>query len=406
MYEIAARHELVMMNVFHAGDGNLHPLIVFDRRTPGVMERVMAAGDEIITACVEAGGVLSGEHGIGLEKRDYMPLLFSAADLDAQARLRDVFDPDGVSNPTKVLPAGSRCGDLQRSRGCMDLTSFVEEVGTEGPVTAVGGRTQWHVGGAVAADAREVRAPEGIVEYEPAEMTVRCGAATTVREVDEVVGAHGQLVALPDAEGATVGGVLAVGRSGIRRLGYGPVRDVLLEARYVSAEGLLIKAGGPTVKNVSGFDLCRLLVGSLGTIGLLGEVRLRCRPRPARSQWYAGEVDPFALHRELYRPISILWDGTTTWVLLEGHPVDVDDQARGAAAGAGRRAAARADRRSPVAAPGRAAGADGEFVAEIGVGVVHLPTRSTVPVPGVPDLHRRIKAAFDPTGRLNPGRTV
>ena len=113
VYEIARRYELVMMNVFHAGDGNLHPLIVFDRRTPGVMERVMAAGEDIITACIEAGGVLSGEHGIGLEKRDYMPLLFSAADLDAQARLRDVFDPDGVSNPTKVLPAGSRCGDLQ-----------------------------------------------------------------------------------------------------------------------------------------------------------------------------------------------------------------------------------------------------------------------------------------------------
>jgi glycolate oxidase len=114
VYEIAAEHELVMMNVFHAGDGNLHPLIVFDRRTPGVMERVMAAGEAIITACIDAGGVLSGEHGIGLEKRDYMPLLFSAADLDAQARLRDVFDPDGVSNPTKVLPSGSRCGDLQR----------------------------------------------------------------------------------------------------------------------------------------------------------------------------------------------------------------------------------------------------------------------------------------------------
>ena len=114
VYEIAARHRLVMMNVFHAGDGNLHPLIVFDRREDGVMERVTAAGEEIITACVEAGGVLSGEHGIGLEKRDYMPLIFGEADLDAQARLRHAFDPDGVANPTKVLPAGSRCGDLQR----------------------------------------------------------------------------------------------------------------------------------------------------------------------------------------------------------------------------------------------------------------------------------------------------
>jgi glycolate oxidase len=114
VYDIAARHRLVMMNVFHAGDGNLHPLIVFDRREDGVLERVLAAGEEIITTCVGVGGVLSGEHGIGLEKRDYMPLIFSADDLDAQARLRDAFDPDGVANPQKVLPAGSRCGDLQR----------------------------------------------------------------------------------------------------------------------------------------------------------------------------------------------------------------------------------------------------------------------------------------------------
>jgi glycolate oxidase len=114
VYEIAARHDLIMMNVFHAGDGNLHPLIVFDRRVPGTMERVHAAGSEIIEACVAAGGVLSGEHGIGLEKRDYMPMIFSPDDLDAQARLRDAFDPDGVCNPTKVLPSGSRCGDLQQ----------------------------------------------------------------------------------------------------------------------------------------------------------------------------------------------------------------------------------------------------------------------------------------------------
>jgi len=115
VYEIAARHELIVMNVFHAGDGNLHPLLVFDRREVGVMERVHAAGDEIVRASVAAGGVLSGEHGIGLEKRDLMPLLFSADDLDAQARLREAFDVDGLANPEKVLPAGSRCGDLQHA---------------------------------------------------------------------------------------------------------------------------------------------------------------------------------------------------------------------------------------------------------------------------------------------------
>jgi glycolate oxidase len=113
VYEIAERHGLVVVNVFHAGDGNLHPLFVFDAREPGVLERVQRAGDELIAVCIAEGGVLSGEHGIGLEKRDHMPLLFSADDLDAQARLRDAFDPDRVLNPAKVLPAGSRCGDLQ-----------------------------------------------------------------------------------------------------------------------------------------------------------------------------------------------------------------------------------------------------------------------------------------------------
>jgi glycolate oxidase len=113
VYRIADRYELVMGNVFHAGDGNLHPLIVFDRRQPGVMERVLAAGKEIMEICVAAGGVLSGEHGIGLEKRDYMGLVFTDDDLAAQAWLRDAFDPAGVCNPWKVLPAGSRCGDVQ-----------------------------------------------------------------------------------------------------------------------------------------------------------------------------------------------------------------------------------------------------------------------------------------------------
>ncbi len=114
VYAIAREQDLTMMNVFHAGDGNLHPLIVFDAREPGIWSRVHDAGDAIVEACVAVGGVLSGEHGIGLEKRDKMPLIFSPDDLDAQARLRDAFDPSGRANPRKVLPRGSRCGELQR----------------------------------------------------------------------------------------------------------------------------------------------------------------------------------------------------------------------------------------------------------------------------------------------------
>jgi glycolate oxidase len=114
VYEISDAHDLVTVNVFHAGDGNLHPIIAFDRRQPGVWDRVHHAGTEILETCIAAGGVLTGEHGVGVEKRDLMPLQFSPDDLDAQARLRDAFDPDGAANPLKVLPRGSRCGEVQR----------------------------------------------------------------------------------------------------------------------------------------------------------------------------------------------------------------------------------------------------------------------------------------------------
>ena len=115
VYRIAGEQRLTMMNVFHAGDGNLHPLIVFDAREPGIWTRVHDAGDEILRTCVAAGGVLSGEHGIGMEKRDAMPMIFSTDDLDLQARLRDAFDPSGLANPDKVLPRGSRCGEVRRA---------------------------------------------------------------------------------------------------------------------------------------------------------------------------------------------------------------------------------------------------------------------------------------------------
>lgn len=112
--EISQRYELTVLNVFHAGDGNLHPLLVFDGREPGVLEKVHRAGTEILEACVAVGGMLSGEHGIGLEKRDYMPLVFTDAELVHQAIVRSMFDRDGRWNPQKVLPSGARCGEIRR----------------------------------------------------------------------------------------------------------------------------------------------------------------------------------------------------------------------------------------------------------------------------------------------------
>jgi glycolate oxidase len=112
VYEIADRHGLLLVNVFHAGDGNLHPLIAFDSSDPVAAENVRQAGDEIVSLCLRNGGALSGEHGIGVEKRDLMRMNFDELDLDAQARLKQVFDPNGTFNPSKVLPQGSLCFDF------------------------------------------------------------------------------------------------------------------------------------------------------------------------------------------------------------------------------------------------------------------------------------------------------
>ncbi len=114
-YAIGDKYDLVMMNVFHAGDGNLHPLMTFDASQPGSFDRVRAAADEIVEMCVSKGGVLSGEHGIGKEKRDLMGLMFDAHALDAQARIKEAFDPGGLFNPHKILPQGSRCFDFGRT---------------------------------------------------------------------------------------------------------------------------------------------------------------------------------------------------------------------------------------------------------------------------------------------------
>jgi glycolate oxidase len=112
IYAIAQRHEVIVVNVFHAGDGNLHPLLLFDDRVPGTLERVHAAGAEIVEASLAAGGALSGEHGIGVEKQPYMHLMFNDDDLDHQNRLRRAFDPHCRCNPGKVLPSSHSCADI------------------------------------------------------------------------------------------------------------------------------------------------------------------------------------------------------------------------------------------------------------------------------------------------------
>jgi glycolate oxidase len=109
MAEMAREYDLGFCNVFHAGDGNLHPLIIFDVMKPGELARAEEFGAEILKLCVAVGGVLTGEHGVGVEKRDLMPVMFAEADLAQQQRLKCAFDGAGLLNPGKVFPTLSAC---------------------------------------------------------------------------------------------------------------------------------------------------------------------------------------------------------------------------------------------------------------------------------------------------------
>src|SRR5437773_11993326 len=195
-----------------------------------------------------------------------------------------------------------------------------------GPALApVGARTHWEVGGPPTEGAVEVRAPAGVITYEPADMTVTVGAGTSFDVLDQALAEHGQECALdPGWRDATIGGILACGLSGLRRLRHGPLRDHVLEVRFETGDGRLVKGGGPTVKNVTGYDLPRLFVGSMGTIGVLQQATLRCRPRHRTARWFTGSVPAGA-----YRASAHLWDGAHEAVLFEGIDADVDLQARG-----------------------------------------------------------------------------
>jgi glycolate oxidase len=113
--EVAAKYGLIISNIFHAGDGNLHPIILFDPRKPGDLEKAKAAGEEILTWCIDSGGSITGEHGVGMEKNELMGHLFPEATLDAIRAFKQLFDADGRLNPGKVLPTGRGCMEIRQA---------------------------------------------------------------------------------------------------------------------------------------------------------------------------------------------------------------------------------------------------------------------------------------------------
>ena len=248
----------------------------------------------------------------------------------------------------------------------------------------------------------------------PEEMTVKVRAGTTVMELHKHLKENGQRTSLPE-RGGTVGGSIAVGEIDLNILGKGRVRDAVLQIRYISADGEIITCGAPVVKNVSGFSLHKLMVGSLGTLGVIAETTLRTNPIPDVSKWItASSKNPLVIFNALYKPAAVLWDGETIWVHLEGHISDVENQ---------RKALFNLGNFEEVEdAPGLPRyrwsmkpsdlvqinrEETGNFVASIGVGTLWADRPQTrKPVDLISErITKELKHQFDPDGRLNPGRT-
>jgi len=132
-------HGLAVANVFHAGDGNLHPLILFDSRYPDQVERIHKLGEAIMRVCVDAGGALSGEHGIGIEKKEFMGMIFNDTDLDVMGAVKSVFNPTGMLNPSKIFPSSHSCSEVGRS-----TTTSTVEIGKRVEAMLLGGARVGH----------------------------------------------------------------------------------------------------------------------------------------------------------------------------------------------------------------------------------------------------------------------
>ncbi|PYS21107.1 MAG: hypothetical protein DMF72_18495 [Acidobacteria bacterium] len=381
-YRIAARYSLQLANVFHAGDGNLHPLICFDLRRGTDIENVRQAGREIMEACVRAGGSITGEHGVGLDKSSYLPLIFSDDDMDAMLSVRAAFDPSGLCNPGKIIPMPRGCGEARAvatqtvtepgaiatgssSRFGRTVLSADPQFRLDPVATAQGSDTG--VGSSIVAEVRAARdrsahsktlvanklisieniseaensqiirtievAPgsigeaEGVIKFaateelsvvpagssgridsgnlldradvvlstrrltriirhEPADLVATAEAGTPLIEFQNHLRQAGQWlpIDMSDDSSATLGGAVAIARNGPHSFGCGPLRSFVIGMKVLLANGRMIKAGGTVVKNVAGYDLCKLFTGSYGTLGLITELTFKLRPLPEETR--------------------------------------------------------------------------------------------------------------------------
>lgn len=300
MNEICARHNLMVGYIMHAGDGNLHPNIPYHPDNADEVRRGTEAFAELARVIVEYGGSISGEHGIGIEKREFMPLMCDGAELAAMWDIKQVFDPAQRLNPGKIFPAHLPEAERVPPASSVPQDIFVPKTARElaaglraladarVPVTINAPRD-----GAVMLSTRELG---GILRYASEDLYVTVGAGMTLQDVNAFLDAQGWQVPLvsPWRE-ATVGGIVATNLNAPQRMRYGSVRDVMLCCTVALADGRIVRAGRPLVKNVAGYDLPKVFIGSYGTLGVLTDVTFRIVAQPRCQQTLVVPVNDVPL---------------------------------------------------------------------------------------------------------------
>jgi len=396
--DVGERHDLRIPVVAHAGDGNLHPVVLFDSRRGAERQRAVQACSEILAACVELGGTISGEHGVGLEKIEAMTSLFSANDLRAQRWLKEVFDPLGLCNPGKVLPPPEEVAAAAIPAGTGEVVAEPDPppafaAAGDHPQTSVAGvepaarvrpatvrelaeTVAWASGrdmamAAVGSGTRlgignppsrldlmlDMSALDAVVDYDADDLVMTAEAGATIGQLQSLVREDSLVLPLdpPSSERATLGGVVACADHGPRRRLYGGLRGLVLGLKVVLPDGAVASFGGRTLKNVAGYDVGTLFIGSLGTLGVIAEVSLRLLPSPACEELVLVALPGLEMSRrlavgllrstlvpsamELLSPTCGVLLGLDRYapapggrylmlIALEGHPAAVDRQAR------------------------------------------------------------------------------
>lgn len=365
--EISHRYSLLIGNVAHAGDGNLHPVILFDERDEEEKRRVIQAGSEILRVCAEAGGTISGEHGIGLEKKREMEFIFSDQDIKPMRWVKEALDPNGLCNPGKIFPeertslalkasktetAVSPPEEIEKSKVRFSQWKSGIELSPSNPGSLqeilrwaqehrisvnISGKAINAKGDSLPLKNREEdsipvtdllkgmnsqrdaqKAPEclhsdgqnfkvngsitlsmvnlnRILEFDPENFYISVQAGINCQTLEQFLSKHKLMLPFdpPFPQVDTVGGCLARNYRGLRSAGYGTPRDWVLGLTALLPGLGPFKCGGKTVKNVSGYDLVRLIVGAHGTLGVITEATLRVFPQPETSTTVAMEFGSF-----------------------------------------------------------------------------------------------------------------